>query len=306
MFLFTGKGGAGKTTCAAAFSLALAGADRQVLLVSLDPAHNLGDVLDLRLGAAPREVAPGLFAMEADLERVVQEKTREARRLVEEEYRYLSVASLDPLFSILGQAPGVEEQAAGEVLLDLRDSCSRRGRILVADLPPTGQAWRILSLPALSLRWARSLLDLRRKVLDRRRTLFHVLGEETPARDMEGRPLPLEEDQDPVACRLREVAARNEGLARDLQDRSAARVVGVALPERLSLLEAARLEDRLRRWGIPLSALVLNRAGRDLSLKEWDFPARKPDLVLENLDREPRGREGLAPLGRELKRLFLE
>ncbi|HHI68063.1 MAG TPA: ArsA family ATPase, partial [Planctomycetes bacterium] len=78
MYLFTGKGGAGKTTCAAAFSLALAGRGRKVLLVSLDPAHNLGDVLDLPLGPEPKEALPGLRAMEADLEKVVEEKTRRA------------------------------------------------------------------------------------------------------------------------------------------------------------------------------------------------------------------------------------
>ncbi len=296
MYLFTGKGGAGKTTCAAAFSLALAGKGRKVLLVSLDPAHNLGDVLDLPLGPKPKEALPGLRAMEADLEKVVEEKTRRARRLLEEKYRYLSVASLDPLLSILGKAPGVEEQAAAEVLADLYGGVRAGEEVLVVDLPPSGQAWRVLALPFLNLRWARALLDLRKKVLDRRKTLFHVLGEETPAKDPAGEPLPSSLREDPVTLGLEEILQRNQVLAGALADPSLVQVVGVTLPSRLSLLETKRLEEHLGEWSVPLAALVLNRAGpSDLS----DFRAllgRDPQVRLPDLAVEPRGAQGLEPL----------
>ncbi len=303
MYLFTGKGGAGKTTCAAAFSLALAGKGRKVLLVSLDPAHNLGDVLDLPLGSEPREALPGLRAMEADLEKVVEEKTRRARRLVEEKYRYLSVASLDPLLSILGKAPGVEEQAAAEVLADLYGGTRTGEEVLVVDLPPSGQAWRVLALPFLNLRWARALLDLREKVLDRRKTLFHVLGEETPAKDPAGGTLPSSPRRDPVTLGLEEILRRNRTLAEALSDPSLAKVVGVTLPSRLSLLETKRLEEHLGEWSVPLAALVLNRAAApDLS----DFRAllgRDPQVRLPDLAAEPRGPQGLAPLAAPLAAL---
>ncbi len=300
MYLFTGKGGAGKTTCAAAFSLALAGKGRKVLLVSLDPAHNLGDALDLSLGPEPKEAFPGLRAMEADLERVVEEKTRRARRLLEEKYRYLSVASLDPLLSILGKAPGVEEQAAAEVLADLYGGTRTREEVLVVDLPPSGQAWRVLALPFLTLRWTQSLLDLRKKVLDRRKTLFHVLGEETPAKDPAGEPLPSSPRRDPVTLGLEETLRRNQTLAEALPDPSLAQVVGVTLPSRLSLLETRRLVAHLGEWSVPIGALVLNRAGpSDLS----SFRAllgRDPQVLLPDLSTEPRGRKGLEPLAAPL------
>ncbi len=296
MYLFTGKGGAGKTTCAAAFSLALAGKGRKVLLVSLDPAHNLGDVLDLELGPEPVEAAPGLRALEADLEKVVEEKTRRARSLLEEKYRYLSVASLDPLLSILGKAPGVEEQAAAEVLVDLHEQIPPEEEMLVVDLPPSGQAWRVLALPFLNLRWARSLLDLRKKILDRRKTLFHVLREETPARDPGGEPLPSSPRRDPVTLRLEETLRRNQALADALSDPRRARVVGVTLPSRLSVLETKRLEDHLGEWGVPLSALVLNRAGPAVPPFLVSTLGREPRVRLPDLPGEPRGRKGLEPL----------
>ncbi len=300
MYLFTGKGGAGKTTCAAAFSLALAEEGRKVLLVSLDPAHNLGDVLDLPLGPEPAQAGPGLRALEADLGRVVRDKARRARRLLEERYRYLSVASLDPILSILGKAPGVEEEAAAEVLAEWERRAAEEGEILVVDLPPSGQAWRVLSLPFLKLRWARSLLELRKKILDRRETLFHVLGEETPARAPGGGTLPVTPGEDPVALKLEETIRRNQALGDSLADPSSARVVAVTLPSRLSLLETKRLEAHLGEWKVPLSALVLNRAGpSDLSLPV-SFLGREADVLLPDLPEEPKGAGGLEVLERAL------
>ncbi|TSA35201.1 MAG: arsenical pump-driving ATPase [Verrucomicrobiaceae bacterium] len=60
---FTGKGGVGKTSLSCATALRLADRGRRVLLVSTDPASNLEEVLGARIGSAPTEVAPGLFAM---------------------------------------------------------------------------------------------------------------------------------------------------------------------------------------------------------------------------------------------------
>jgi arsenite/tail-anchored protein-transporting ATPase len=64
--LFTGKGGVGKTTLAAASAAALARSGRKVLVVSTDPAHSLGDALEADLGHEPVELEAGLFAAHID------------------------------------------------------------------------------------------------------------------------------------------------------------------------------------------------------------------------------------------------
>jgi len=64
--LFTGKGGVGKTTLAAATAVHLAAAGRPALAVSTDPAHSLGDALEADLDGEPREVAPGLWGAHID------------------------------------------------------------------------------------------------------------------------------------------------------------------------------------------------------------------------------------------------
>ena len=64
--LFTGKGGVGKTTLAAATAALLARSGRKVLVVSTDPAHSLGDALDADLDGEPTELERGLFAAHID------------------------------------------------------------------------------------------------------------------------------------------------------------------------------------------------------------------------------------------------
>ena len=66
LVLYTGKGGVGKTTTAAATAVVSAQRGRRTLVASADAAHSLGDVLETRLSADPRELAPGLDAIEID------------------------------------------------------------------------------------------------------------------------------------------------------------------------------------------------------------------------------------------------
>jgi len=66
ILIFTGKGGVGKTTCAAATALCLAEKGVETLVVSTDPAHSLGDCLRQQLGSTPVSLRPNLWAMEID------------------------------------------------------------------------------------------------------------------------------------------------------------------------------------------------------------------------------------------------
>ena len=66
VLFFGGKGGVGKTTCAAATALAASRLGRRVLLVSTDPAHSTADIFERPIGADPVEILPGLHALEID------------------------------------------------------------------------------------------------------------------------------------------------------------------------------------------------------------------------------------------------
>src|SRR2546428_13622268 len=66
VLLFTGKGGVGKTTIAAATAVRAAMAGRRTLIMSTDPAHSLADSFDLDLGSSGRGGAPNLWAGQID------------------------------------------------------------------------------------------------------------------------------------------------------------------------------------------------------------------------------------------------
>ncbi|NOZ02818.1 MAG: ArsA family ATPase [Deltaproteobacteria bacterium] len=293
--LFTGKGGAGKTTCAAAFALAWARRGRPAMLASLDPAHNLGDVLGLELGPEAREVLPGLRAMEADLDAEERGHVNRAKELVRRRYRYLTVASMEPIIELLGDAPGQPEQAAVEVMMKLADGTDQTDETLVVDLPPSGQAWRILAFPTLMERWCKSLEKLRGRILDRRKTLNHLLGDDSPARaPNHGKTTPEKltsvRDADPVTGTLRSFIRRHGALARTLKDPEKAWIVGVALPDTLAIRETRRLKDRLGANGMRLTALLLNRAGPGSKMPN-DL---RPDVIFPDLGHGPRGPAELA------------
>ncbi|WP_346009900.1 ArsA family ATPase, partial [Pseudonocardia sp. SID8383] len=141
--LFTGKGGVGKTTLAAATAAHVAGTGRSALVVSTDPAHSLGDALDAELGAEPAEVTENLWGAHI-----------EARHLLEGAWgdlqghlrTMLAGAGVDELVADeLTVLPGVEDLLA---LVEVqRYADSGRFDVVVVDCGPTAETLRLLTLP---------------------------------------------------------------------------------------------------------------------------------------------------------------
>ncbi len=249
LLMFGGKGGVGKTTCAAAASLVLAAVAprRRVLLVSTDPAHSAGDALGLSLDDVPRLVPGGprnLQVRELDA----------AARFAALRDRY--AAAIEALFSRLtrGSAvdashdrrvlqelialapPGIDELVAVAEVADLVQGDGPVG-LIVMDLAPSGHALRLLETPALVQDWVKVLMA----ILLKYRSIVGIgeLGEML---------LGLSKS----LGRLREL----------LRDPDLCRFVPVARAAALPRAETARLLKRLSRLGIPVAALIVNAAGR--------------------------------------------
>lgn len=146
--LFTGKGGVGKTSAACAAAIGLADKGKRVLLVSTDPASNLDEVLDVRLGTRPTAVpaVQGLFAMNVDPE----EAAREYRERVVAPYRELLPQSA---------VQSIEEQLSGACTVEIaafdefakllgENSGTAEFEHVIFDTAPTGHTLRLLQLPA--------------------------------------------------------------------------------------------------------------------------------------------------------------
>jgi arsenite/tail-anchored protein-transporting ATPase len=158
--LFTGKGGVGKTTTAAATAVHAARCGVKTLVLSADPAHSLADALALPLGPEPTEVADGLFGQQVD----PRVRSEQSWRAVQE-YLVGALEELDvePLAAEeLTELPGAEEVFS---LLEVRDQVrSGPWDLVVVDCAPSTETLRLLAAPEVMSRYLQRLLPMERRI----------------------------------------------------------------------------------------------------------------------------------------------
>ncbi|MBX3469353.1 MAG: ArsA family ATPase, partial [Planctomycetes bacterium] len=240
--LFAGKGGVGKTTCAAAAALDAAARGARVLLVSTDPAHSLGDALRRRLGPRPTRVA-GLHACELDARAALRGWLDARRGAFVQAAARGTVLREDEAERLLGLAvPGADELMG---LLEV-DRLARAGRhdLVVVDTAPTGHTLRLLDAPEALGRLARVLDGL----LAKHRWLAERFGRGH-------RP----DAADALVAELAGDAAR---LTTRLRDPAACAVTWVLGPEDLPVAETRAGLQALAGLGVATSEVVVNRLTR--------------------------------------------
>ncbi len=246
LLLFGGKGGVGKTTCAAAAALTLAAANpgKKILLLSTDPAHSLGDALGVALSDAATAVAPNLWARELDAAAAFRGQRERYRRAVDELFDRLRGGSrFDAAYDraivqdLIDLAPpGLDELFAVLTVIDALfpdDAALQQYDLVVVDTAPTGHALRLLELPAAAHEWVRALMQILLKYRE-----VAGLGQ--------------------LAADLVATARGLRRLEETLADPRRARFVAVTRAAALPLVETERLAARLRRLGVALSAVIVN------------------------------------------------
>ncbi|NBH04943.1 ArsA family ATPase, partial [Amycolatopsis sp. SID8362] len=219
ILLFTGKGGVGKTTLAAATGAALAARGRKTLVVSTDPAHSLGDAFGHTLGAEPSEVDALLSAVQIDSRTLVDTTWH---RLRAELQAALAGAGLDTLDAEeLTVLPGVDELLA---LTEVRRLAEEGPwETIVVDCGPTAETLRLLALPE-------AVSGYLARVFGRR-----------------------------VTESVRRLGVHLDGLRALLTEPSVTTVRLVLTPERVVVAEARRTLSSLALRGIAVDGLIANR-----------------------------------------------
>jgi arsenite-transporting ATPase len=244
--LYGGKGGVGKTTCAAAHALARSRTGARTLVVSTDPAHSLGDAFERELGPDPTEIRESLAAVEVDPE-TGQEAYRGVVEALAAEFRSAGLRldddDLERLFEA-GLIPGGDEVAALEYVARYADADYDT---VVFDTAPTGHTLRLLDLPDVLAETLGVAGDVQQRVRRTARAARSmVLG---PAAYWGG------DDGDAVSALHDRIEAVGT-LLRD-PERTGFRVV--CTPERMAIAESERLVARLREAAVPVDSLVVNR-----------------------------------------------
>jgi arsenite-transporting ATPase len=244
--LYGGKGGVGKTTCAAATGVSAAAAGAETLVVSTDPAHSLSDAFETDVGGGPTEVRPGLRVVETDPEESLDAYRRVFERLTADLTSVgvrLGGDEMHDLFAS-GLLPGSDELAALDQLASIPGSDYDH---VIVDTAPTGHTLRLLDLPTAVGRGVETARSVGKQV--RRKA--------NAARTMVFGPYAARSDDDEAAFdAVLEDLETVSDLLRDA-DRTEFRVV--CLPERMVIAETERLVAQLRAAEVPVGRLVVNR-----------------------------------------------
>ncbi|MGY2780048.1 arsenite/tail-anchored protein-transporting ATPase [Thermostichus sp. MS-CIW-23] len=265
LVLVGGKGGVGKTTVAGAlaWNLAKRHPDKQLLLVSIDPAHSLGDLFQTKLGQDPIPLLPNLLGQEVDaaavLEQFRQDYLEEVAAILAGEGTAGVEVQYDPqAWRQLLQMPppGLDEVMA--LLSVLRQETSGQFDLVVLDTAPTGHLLRFLQMPQALEGWVSLALKLWLKY-----------------RDVVGRS--------EWAQRMRELLAQVRQLRQQLQDPQFVTFIPVFNPEQAVLAETERLLAELDALGIPHPYAVLNRVWLEDSTPFGEALRRRHQTLLAQL-----------------------
>jgi arsenite-transporting ATPase len=272
--LFTGKGGVGKTTAAAATALQCADAGLRTIVLSTDPAHSLADAFDVPLTSVGSPITPMLWGQQLDAQERLEDAWGEIQGYLQE---VLGWAGLDAVEAEeLSVIPGLDEIFS---LSDIK-SYAEAGSwdVIVVDCAPTAETIRFLSLPDILSWYMDRIFPVERRLVKAVRPILTRVTN-----------LPVAGDD--VFEATRRFYDRLEGVRDLLTDGARTSVRLVVNPERMVIAEARRLSTYLSLFGYRVDAVIANRLLPDAVTDPW-FKAWK-DTHAEHLTAIE---EGFSPL----------
>jgi arsenite-transporting ATPase len=259
--LYTGKGGVGKTSVAAATARRCAAAGLRTVVLSTDPAHSLADSFEAELGPEPTPIGPNLFGQEVEAGREMERHWDGVQEWLGE---LLAERGIDRISAEeLTVPPGLDELFS--LLWIKRHHERAEFDCVIVDCAPTGETLRLLSFPDVVTWWLERILPSQRRLAPFARTLFDM-------------PLPGDAVFDDVERLAHNLVAMN-GI---LRDSSLTTVRLVTNLDRMVVKEAMRTFTYLNLYGYLTDAVVVNRLLPDEATDGY-FAAWR-DVQREQLD----------------------
>ena len=240
--LFTGKGGVGKTSVAAATAVRCAASGYRTLVMSTDPAHSLGDSFDIELGADATKVGHNLWAHEVSS---LHEMQRHWSKLHEYAVEVFSTQGLDEVLADeVANPPGMDEVAS---LMWIKHYAQRGDHdVLVVDCAPTGETLQLLTFPDAAKWWLDKIYPWSRRAMRVARPVLQ------PMMNM---PLPSDE----VYASLKDLLLDLDGMRKVLTNPEVTTVRIVLNLEKMVVKEAKRAYTYLSLFGYVTDAVIVNR-----------------------------------------------
>lgn len=242
IILYTGKGGVGKTSIAAATALQSAKSGQKTLVVSTDRAHSLGDSLDLKLSPEPQEIRPNLWAQEIDSVHEVGKGWGQVQKYLTTLFTAKTIKDITT--EELTVFPGMEDLLS--LLRILRYYKEKAYDVIVIDCAPTGETLALLSFPEMLRWWMDKLFPIKRKAIKVLRPV---------AEPVLGIPMPT----DSVMGEIENIYQQLDEMRQLFSDRAVTSIRIVVNPEKMVVKEAQRSFTYLNIYDFNVDAVMVNR-----------------------------------------------
>ncbi len=249
IILFTGKGGVGKTTTAAATALKCSQKGLKTLVVSTDPAHSLSDALNVELNPEPTKIADNLWGQEFDVYYSMKKNWDSMRNLMLSIFKWKGVSNV--VAEELSVLPGMEEASA--FLWIEKYYREKAYDVLIIDSAPTGETLTLLTLPQVMQSWLTKAFPGQKLVI---KAVGKVLNKT--------KGIPLDKGYDEI----QNLFSKLEVVQKVMLDPKVCSIRIVANPERMVIQEAKRAYTYLNLYGYNVDAVIVNRVLPELVGKE--------------------------------------
>ncbi|RLI78740.1 ArsA family ATPase [Archaeoglobales archaeon] len=241
ILLFTGKGGVGKTTVAAATAIKTSNLGYKTLIISTDPAHSLADSFQMGLNPIPTKIAENLYGMEVNVEYELEKHWDSIKEYLTIFFKSQGIE--DVVAEELAIFPGFDELAS---LLHLLEYYQKEDfDVLILDCAPTGETLRLLSVPEVAKWYMNRFFGIEKKLLK----IVKPIAE--PFIDV---PLPSEE----VLNKIQDLYTKI-GKLKDILESKDTSVRIVMNPEKMVIRESERAFTYLNLFGYRVDCVIVNK-----------------------------------------------
>jgi arsenite/tail-anchored protein-transporting ATPase len=272
ILMFTGKGGVGKTSLAAATGLKLASLNYRTLVMSIDPAHSLGDSFDIEgdlegdlfhlRTSDPLQVGERLWIQELNIQKEIKRHWQEISSYVISVLRTTGISGVEA--EELAILPGMEELSAMMYVNQYRRE--NRYDAIVLDAAPTAESMRFVSMPTTLDWYMKHIFPFQRNFLK-------------AVRPIANRVAPFELPTDNYFVNIQSLFSKLEGVDEVMEDPNITSVRLVTNPEKMVLRETERAFVYFSLHGMTVDAVIVNRLlpneVNDQWFNEWHISQEK-------------------------------
>ncbi len=248
ILLYSGKGGVGKTSLAAATGIRLAELGHKTLVMSVDPAHSLGDSFDLEAAlfhgttADPKAIHTNLWIQEVNIQREMKRHWNEISGYITSVLRTTGMGGVEA--EEMAIFPGMEELSAMMYVNQYRRE--KQFDVIILDCAPTAESLRFVSLPTTLDWYIKHVFTLERRVMKAVRPIMNAMG-------------PIEAPPDSYFGNIADLFQKIQGMDAILQDPQTTSVRLVTNPEKMVLRETQRAFVYFCLHGLTVDQVIVNR-----------------------------------------------